>query len=65
MVGFNHQLIKRNALTRNSICRLEHRELSVGARQRKGNIELAFEHLSEILIRRVDADGIHRYMERI
>ena len=64
MVGFNHQLIKRNALT-NSICGLEHRELSVGARQRKGNIELAFEHLSEILIRRVDADGIHRYMERI
>ena len=34
-------------------------------RQRKGNIELAFEHLSEILIRRVDADGVHRYMERI
>ena len=65
MVGFKHQLIKRNALTRNSICGLEYRELSVGARQRKGNIELTFEHLSEILIRRVDADGIHRYMERI
>ena len=64
MVGFNHQLIKRNALTRNSICGLEHRELSVGARQRKGNIELAFEHLSEILMR-VGADGVHRYMERI
>ena len=65
MVGFKHQLITRNALTRNSICGLEYRELSVGARQWKGNIELTFEHLPEILIRRVDADGIHRYMERI
>ena len=47
MVGFNHQLIKRNALTRNSICGLEHRELSGGVRQQKEFMELAFEQLSE------------------
>ncbi len=33
---------------RNSTCGLEHRELPEGARQRKGIMELAPEHLSEL-----------------
>ena len=65
MLGLVHQLIKRNALTRNSTCELEHRDLPAGVRQRKETMELAFEHLSEIPEGRVDTDGIHRYMERI
>lgn len=52
-------------MIRNSTCKPERRELSAGVRQQKESMELTFEHLSEILIRRVDADGIHRYMERI
>ena len=36
-----------------------------GARQRKEFMELAFEHLPELLTGTVDADGFHRYMERI
>ena len=52
-------------MTRNSTCKPERRELSAGVRQQKEFMELAFEHLSEILNGRVDADGIHRYMERI
>lgn len=51
---------------RNSTQRTEHRELLVGEKQRKRFVELASEHLPEILIiRRVDADGVRRYPERI
>jgi hypothetical protein len=49
---------------RNSTQGLEHRELLDGAKQRKEVVELASEQLPEILWR-VDADGVHRYMERI
>ena len=48
----------------NSTLGPEHRELLVAEKQWKEIVELAFEHLSEILMR-VGADGVHRYMERI
>lgn len=53
---------------RNSTHRTEHRELLAGEKQRKGFVELASEHLPEIFIylyKRVDADGVRRYPERI
>lgn len=50
---------------RNSIHVLEHRELLDGAKQRKGNVELAPEHLPQIPLERVGADGVRRYQERI
>ena len=56
---------RRNAMTRNSTCKPERRELSAGVRQQKEFMELAFEHLSEFHNGIVGADGIHRYMERI
>ena len=66
MLVFIHRQNMRNALMRNSTWGLEQRELSAGVRQRKEVMELALEHLSELPnIRKVGADGIHRYMERI
>ena len=50
---------------RNSTHGLEHRELLAGGKQWKEIVELASEHLPEIRYRRVGADGIRRYMERI
>ena len=51
---------------RNSTQRTEHRELLAGEKQRKGFVELASEHLPEIFFhKRVDADGVRRYPERI
>ena len=63
--SINITKIQVKALTRNSTGRLEHRELPGGGRQRKEILELASEHLPEIPEGKVDADGIHRYMERI
>lgn len=55
-----------NAVMRNSTQGLKHRELLVGEKQWKESVELASEHLPQIfMIRRVGADGVHRYMERI
>ena len=51
-------------MIRNSTPGPEHRELLVAEKQWKEIVELAFEHLSEILMR-VGADGVHRYMESI
>ena len=51
-------------MIRNSTHGLEHRELLAAEKQWKEIVELAFEPLSEILMR-VGADGVHRYMERI
>lgn len=50
---------------RNSTQGLEHRELLAGGKQWKENVELASEHLPQIFAKRVGADGIHRYLERI
>ena len=55
---------KSNAMIRNSTHGPEHRELLAAEKQWKEIVELAFEQLSEILMR-VGADGVHRYMERI
>lgn len=55
----------RNALKRNSIQKLEHREPSDGVRWWKESAELTLEQLLEIWMIRVDADGFHRYQERI
>ena len=51
-------------MIRNSTHGPEHRELLGAEKQWKEIVELAFEQLSEILMR-VGADGVHRYMERI
>ena len=68
----------RNAMMRNSTQELEHRELLDGVKQRKEIVELASEHLPQIFrnrvfvrilssyeMKRVGADGVHRYLERI
>ena len=55
----------RNAMMRNSTQELEHRELLDGVKQRKEIVELASEHLPQIIYMRVGADGVHRYLERI
>ncbi len=47
MIAFSDK--KENALKRNSTFELESRELSGGARQWRGRLELASERLSEIL----------------
>ena len=51
MLVFIHRQNMRNALMRNSTWGLEHRELSAGVRQWKEVMELALEHLSELLYR--------------
>ena len=68
----------RNAVMRNSTQELEHRELLTGGKQWKERVELASEHLPQIFrnkvivkilssyeMKRVGADGVHRYLERI